>query len=285
MSRLKIRHETVYTFDEPTAFGPWRLMMRPSDTHATRVVEASLELSPPGETQWAFDAYGNSICRYQPQGKAKELRVVNNLVVDRFPATLALKDPRSVVPIVYGMTDYMVLQPYMQPEFRDQESALKAWIEQHSPLIGESALSYLSRLTNDIAREFEYAARDEEGTRAPDETVRLRAGACRDLALLMIETLRRFGFAARFASGYLYSPGGHNRGAGATHAWCDVFLPELGWLEFDPTNGIMESRDLIRVAATRTPEEAAPVSGTTLSKQHGELSVKVEVALAARQEP
>jgi transglutaminase-like putative cysteine protease len=70
----------------------------------------------------------------------------------------------------------------------------------------------------------------------------------------MVEGLRRLGYAALFATGYIYSPGlGNMRGAGATHAWCEVFLPDLGWVEFDPTNGLAESPDLIRVATTRTP--------------------------------
>ena len=70
------------------------------------------------------------------------------------------------------------------------------------------------------------------------------------------------------------------RGAGATHAWVQVFLPDLGWLEFDPTNGVAESPDLIPVAVARTPHEAAPVAGVL----HGDpgastLTVHVDVRL------
>ena len=56
--------------------------------------------------------------------------------------------------------------------------------------------------------------------------MRPRSGTCRDFAWLMVEALRRLGYAARFVTGYLYSPA-HSamRGAGATHAWCEVFLP------------------------------------------------------------
>ena len=83
-----------------------------------------------------------------------------------------------------------------------------------------------------------------------------------------------------FATGYIHSPGGTVRGAGATHAWCEVFLPGLGWTEFDPTNGLAESPDLIRVAATRTPGEARPVSGTIIGEPgEAHLSVRVEVRL------
>jgi transglutaminase-like putative cysteine protease len=84
---------------------------------------------------------------------------------------------------------------------------------------------------------------------------------------LMIETLRHLGFAARFVTGYIHP--GANTGAGATHAWCDVFLPDLGWIECDPTNGLVESDDLIRIASTRTPSEASPMDGVVLDDPGG----------------
>ena len=68
------------------------------------------------------------------------------------------------------------------------------------------------------------------------------------------------------------------RGAGATHAWCEVFLPELGWTEFDPTNALAESPDLIPVAVARTPAEATPISGAIYGDGGpASLSVHVDV--------
>ena len=95
----------------------------------------------------------------------------------------------------------------------------------------------------------------------------------------MIESLRRLGFAARFATGYLYSPNASVRGAGATHAWCEVFLPDAGWMEFDPTNDLVESASLIRVAATRTWQEASPMTGVVYGNAASELRVSVDVDL------
>ena len=68
------------------------------------------------------------------------------------------------------------------------------------------------------------------------------------------------------------------RGAGATHAWCEVFLPGLGWLEFDPTNGLAESADLIPIAVTRIPAQAAPVSGSIQGFANSTMTVRVEVS-------
>ena len=99
----------------------------------------------------------------------------------------------------------------------------------------------------------------------------------------MVEGLRSLGFAGRFVSGYLYDPmqgAGRIRGASSTHAWCEVFLPGLGWTEFDPTNGLAESSDLIPVAIARVPGDAAPVSGTIVGDPgHAQLHVEVDVRL------
>ena len=82
----------------------------------------------------------------------------------------------------------------------------------------------------------------------------------------MMEAVRALGFAARFVSGYLYVPARDRRAATSaaarTHAWVQVYLPGAGWVEFDPTNGIVGNRDLIRVAVARDPRQAVPLSGT-----------------------
>jgi transglutaminase-like putative cysteine protease len=70
------------------------------------------------------------------------------------------------------------------------------------------------------------------------------------------------GFGARIVSGYLYSPSAAAIGAGTTHAWADIYVPGSGWIAYDPTNGIIDSGDLIRVAVTRDITQAIPVAGS-----------------------
>ena len=280
MSRLSIRHETLYAYDRPVGFGPWRLLMRPLDSHAIRVVEASLEFEPFGRTRWGYDAYGNSICWFTPDSPSHRLRVVSNLVIDRFPASLRVDNPQSVLPIVYDAPDRAVLEPFIAPASADRDQAYLDWVRSHIGAPDEPALDFLQRLNSAIHDRFGYGMRDEEGVQSPAETVARGQGTCRDFAWLMIESLRRLGFAARFATGYLYSARASMvRGAGATHAWCEVFLPDLGWIEFDPTNGLAESPDLIRVATTRTPAEASPMNGVVLEEASSTLTVAVDVDL------
>src|SRR6476659_1981263 len=80
----------------------------------------------------------------------------------------------------------------------------------------------------------------------------------------MIEALRSLGLAARVVTGYFHlrgCDGEDYRGAGSTHAWCEVYLPGAGWGELDPTNAIVGNRDLIRVAVARDPSQAVPLWG------------------------
>jgi hypothetical protein len=282
MARLGITHETRYAYERPVAFGPHRLLIRPRDSHAIRIVEASLATSLPGQTRWSYDANGNCVCTFQPEGEADFLTITSSLVIDRFPAPLtdqAIDDPHTVSPIVYAREDRAVLDPFIRPATEDADRVMLRWLREQMERPDEPALDFLLRLNATIHDQFEYQARAAEGTQSPALTVARGAGTCRDFAWLMVEALRRLGYAAMFASGYIYSPSlGGIRGAGATHAWCEVFLPDLGWTEFDPTNGLAESEDLIRVAATRTPAEALPVSGTVIGDPGlSELSVVVDV--------
>ena len=269
MTRLSIRHETIYRYDRLVEFGPHRMLLRPIDSHAVRLIDASMELSPPGETRWQYDAFGNCVCIFTPQGPATELRIISHLLLDRYPAPLfepIVDDPHNTFPIVYDASDRAALAPFINPTTTEVDTVFLTWLRDHAAKPGEALLTYVRRLNTTIFQQFQYAARYSEGVQSPEETLLNGSGTCRDFAWLMVEALRRLGFAARFVTGYLYSPnaGSTIRGAGATHAWCDVFLPSLGWLEFDPTNGLVESSDLIRVATTLTPAEAAPVAGNLI---------------------
>jgi transglutaminase-like putative cysteine protease len=284
MSRFSIRHETRYDYEHPVRFGPHRLLVRPRDSHAIRLIAADLTLSPPGDTRWTLDALGNSVCHFTPRGEARTLSIVSELLLARYPAPLdlfPLSNPRSATPVDYGFQDRVLLAPFMAPATPDAQG-VTIWARSHLGPVGEPAMDFLLRLNRAIHDDFEYLAREAEGVQTPAETLRLGSGSCRDYAWLMVEALRHVGFAARFVTGYLYSPKhAQVRGAGATHAWAQVFLPDLGWLEFDPTNGVAESPDLIPIAVSRVPEEAAPISGVLHGRPGAsKLTVAVDVRRA-----
>jgi hypothetical protein len=173
MQRLRIRHESLYTFPHPVRFGLWRLLMRPLDTHATRLIDASLE-TPPSRVIWSYDAYGNCVCHLTPRDEADHLLVVNNLLVERYPSPLVdvpVDNPCSAWPVVYRLTDRIILAPFIAPAEDDESARYRAWLRYSSPMADEPALSFLRRMTVSIHDDFRYQAREEAGTQSPGQTV------------------------------------------------------------------------------------------------------------------
>jgi transglutaminase-like putative cysteine protease len=138
----------------------------------------------------------------------------------------------------------------------------------------------LMTMTAAIKESFRYSRRTDPGTQVPKVTLDTMTGTCRDFALLMMEAVRCLGLAARFVTGYIYVPSrasDPNLGGGATHAWVQVFLPGAGWIEFDPTNGIVGNTDLIRVGVARDPKQARPLSGRFIGNSADYLGLEVQV--------
>ena len=116
MPKLRIRHETHYGYERPVGFAQHRLLLRPRDSHAIRVADAVLTVSPPGEVRWIYDALGNSVCCFTPQGESTRLSITSELVIERFPALLSdpkVEDPQTATPIVYAPPDRAVLAPFI----------------------------------------------------------------------------------------------------------------------------------------------------------------------------
>lgn len=143
-------------------------------------------------------------------------------------------------------------------------------------------------MTRAIKADFACESREEEGTRPAPVTLAKRAGAGRDFAQLMMEACRSLGIAARTVTSDLFDEsliGSETRmvGGGATHAWCEVYVPGAGWVEFDPTNGLIAGRNLIRVAVARTPEQAVPIGGSYLGEAEDDVGMSAGVEAAVRE--
>jgi transglutaminase-like putative cysteine protease len=120
-------------------------------------------------------------------------------------------------------------------------------------------LTFVDRLNRHLHAEFEIEHREVGPPRPPAETLEARSGACRDLAVLLIDACRAAGVAARFVSGYHLDD--DERSHHEMHAWAEVFVPGGGWRGYDPTQGLAVTDRHVAVAAAADPADAAPVSG------------------------
>lgn len=292
MPRVRIVHATEYRYVHPVRFTTHRLMLRPRDSHDLRLLSATLALEPNGALRWAHDVFGNSVALVEfGDAEANTLRIVSTLDLEHFPAapddTSATLDPiAETFPFTYAAEEAPDLARLRERHHPDPERAVDAWANRFLQ-IGRptGTMGLLTAMTRAIKAEFRYRAREAEGTNPPIVTLSTGEGTCRDFALLMMEAVRSLGLAARFVSGYLYderlatSPA-PMVGGGATHAWCSVYLPGAGWVDFDPTNGLVAGRNLIRVCVARTPEQAVPVAGGFIGGQDDFIGMTVDVQVS-----
>ena len=269
MKLLTVRHATIYRYSGPVTFGQHRLMLRPRDSHDLRLIDAELALSPPGTLRWMHDVFGNSVALVDFSAPAAELRIVSTLTIERYGLArleFRIAPEAEHYPFMHSADDRSDLGRLRERHYPDARGVVEEWARQFILETPANTFNLLATMNAAIRGSFEYRARDEEGTQAPLETIEQKSGTCRDYALLFIEAARALGFGARFVTGYLYDPsldGGEAlQGAGATHAWAEIYLPGAGWIEFDPTNGLVAGENLIRVAVTRDPSQALPVSGS-----------------------
>ena len=289
MKLLTVRHVTTYRYRQPVSFGEHRMMFRPRDSYDQRLIEARLVIEPqPVALRWLHDVFGNCVALARFEGRSDVLRFDSTIRLDH-SATNALDfqlaDYAREYPFSYGAEEQPDLLRSIERQHLDPERRLDRWAREFLRREGPTGTrELLEAMTFAIKERFAYIARDEPGTQDPLLTLQLGSGSCRDFALLMMEAVRSLGLAARFVSGYLYVPdkdGPGRVGGGATHAWVEVYLPGAGWVEFDPTNGIVGNRDLIRVAVVRDPRQAVPLSGSWTGRPSDLLGMTVEVSVTS----
>jgi transglutaminase-like putative cysteine protease len=268
------------------------MMFRPRDSHDLRLIDARLTIRPGANVRWLHDVFGNSVAIAGFTAPADELYLRSTIVIDRYPqgdSRFPIEPFAQTIPFSYPATEMPDLGRTIERHYLDPDRQVTGWSRQFLNMNGPTGTEdFLVAMTAAIKQQFRYEWRDEPGVQTPTETLQRNGGTCRDFALFMMEAVRSVGLAARFVSGYLYDPaldGGTSNivGSGATHAWVQVYLPGAGWIEFDPTNGILGGSNLVPVAVAREPSQAIPVSGTFVGTPADFLGMSVEVSVRASQ--
>jgi transglutaminase-like putative cysteine protease len=289
MPIVEIKHLTTYHYNKPVSFGKHRMMLLPRDDGDQKVIAYELEIRPkPIRLDWSRDVFSNHVATAQFDEMAAELRFVSNVRLEHAPAKFhaASIDPAARhYPFTYSAENWPEVNRYIKaPSSRDE---LDLW---SAALFGDDAsadfFELLVGMTQMINQTIEHVSRHEEGIQDPEQTLALRSGSCRDVAVLMIAALRSRGIAARFVSGYVHliDDNDDHRNylsdeikGGNTHAWVQVYVPGPGWVDFDPAAGVPENHNLIRVAAVQHARQAIPLQGTWYGSASDYLTMNVGV--------
>jgi transglutaminase-like putative cysteine protease len=286
MSILKVHHTTKYRYGAPVRFGEHRWLFRPRDSQEQRLILTEHTVSPgPADITWIHDVFSNQIAVINFDRPASELVFESSITLEHTPQTgpnFPIDESARSWPFEYDQDTLVDIEPYRRVHYPD--AAVEEWTRKLVPLAGVADTpQLLLSLTNAVRETCSYSRRTDPGTQPPALTLERRRGTCRDFTLLMMEAARILGFAARFVTGYIYVPArdeGKILGSGATHAWVQIFLPGAGWVEFDPTNGIIGNKDLVRVGVGRDPRHAKPLSGSYVGDRATYLGMEIDVRVS-----
>jgi transglutaminase-like putative cysteine protease len=285
MTVFAVRHVTTYQYRRNVAFGEHRLMFRPRDSYDQRLLTSSLVTSPRSSgVRWIHDVFGNCVALVRFDKPASELAIETNIRLEHtpdIPLDLKIDEEALHYPFNYDPLEVPDIDQLIVRQYPDPTDLIGHWARQFVKVGHPTDTGHLlMTMCYAIRESFMYKRRSGRGTQSPLETLEHRSGTCRDFALFMMEAARALGMAARFVSGYIYVPdrdGSKTLGGGSTHAWCQIYLPGAGWVEFDPTNGIVGSSDLIRVAVARDPRQAIPLSGSYDGSTDDYLDMSIQV--------
>jgi transglutaminase-like putative cysteine protease len=263
MKRIRIIHETIYHYHQPVRFGPHRAILRPREGHDVHIVHGRLVIEPAATVRWLRDVEGNSVAILTFADAAQRLLIHSEADVDLRednPIEWLIDPNARSFPFQYSPDEQIELVPYRLPSYPYDGPALHHWLrDMYQPGQLVDTFELLHRLNTHIYQSLNYRERYAPGVQLPHETLEQGGGSCRDYAVLMMEAVRYWGFAARFVTGYIQLAEGQH---GATHAWTEVYLPGAGWCGFDPSNNKIVGAEHISVAVARAQEKAMPLSGS-----------------------
>jgi transglutaminase-like putative cysteine protease len=248
----------------------------------------ALDVSVDGAARDYHDVFGNWVRRLAVDTSFSELVVEARsrvAVLDRDPLSWRPPRERTTIPLAWMPAQRQVLQPFLMPEELPQ-SELEELFDYAMSFVERNdydLLDTLLDLNETIHREYRYVQGATHLLTTPCETYVNRQGVCQDFTNLFMCLARLLSIPARYVCGYLYTgPKAENAAqAEASHAWAQVYLPQVGWRGFDPTNGIITQTRHVRVAVGRAWRDATPTSGTIYVGGASEaLSVDVRVVPA-----
>ena len=278
-------HKTTYRYKKPIERSTHLFKLEPFHDRLQNVLAYDLSVSVDGASRDYEDVFGNRCRRVNLERPFSELVICARSrveVKDTDPLGSGHIRARSTIPLTWMPWQHHMLQPYLLPP-ELPESELRELLEYAMSFVERSDYDLLDTMldmNSSIFKEYAYKPGTTTLATTPFDVYTTRRGVCQDFANLFICLARLLGVPARYVCGYVFTgPKHQNQRMGeATHAWVQVYIPEVGWRGFDPTNGTVTQTQHIRTAVGRNFIDAAPTAGTIFIGGAGEtLEVDVRV--------
>jgi transglutaminase-like putative cysteine protease len=286
--KYRVRHYTDYTYHDAASICYNRLCLTPRTGAEQECISSDINIVPePDEFSQHTDFFGNTVSFFSLFKEHKKLKISSTSIVkmeNRANASLAFGSDvlwRDIPQLLASNADHADIIQYALPsQYIPLSEPIKEFAAE---CFDENATLWAScqALMQKIFKSVEFKPGFTTINTPVEEVIRIKKGVCQDFAHLMIACLRNFNLPARYVSGYLETvpPPGKEKlvGADASHAWVSVYFPGIGWVEFDPTNGLLPAYKHITVAYGRDYLDVAPIKGIVFSAGNQKLTVRVDV--------
>jgi transglutaminase-like putative cysteine protease len=278
--RYRIQHTTVFQYDQPIHESVMELRMQPRTDSAQRCLEFDVTVLPNTRPHRYEDFQGNIVHHFDVPSIHERLEVTATSLVE-------VATPQNGRPAI-GADSWKKLDAlgesaefwdWLHPShFAEPGAALAKFAEEIQVRRRDDPLRVLNDIHDGIANSIKYERGSTKVDSPIEDCLTSRKGVCQDFAHVFIALARGLGIPARYVSGYLYDTDATG-GAGrmATHAWPEAFVPEIGWMGFDPSNRAPVTTGYIRVAVGRDYSDVPPTRGTYKGIAQTQLSVNVSV--------
>lgn len=287
--RYKVTHRTSYLYPQPVSLCQNVVRLRPREMPRQTCGNFRVEIKPEASVRSdRLDFFGNSVTYFAVQESHTRLDIVSRSDVETHP-TEAMPSRVNVawenVPSMLAAnsddasrkaSEFIFDSPHIPRSSEVADYARSCFTPRRSLFDATMAL------TTQVFKTFLFDKTATSIGTPVSDVLQTRRGVCQDFAHLQIAALRSLGLPARYVSGYIQTtpPTGQQRlvGADASHAWVSVYFPDVGWIDFDPTNGVLVSDRHITIAWGRDYDDISPVRGIVLGGRKHSLQVSVDMA-------
>jgi transglutaminase-like putative cysteine protease len=271
--RLRISHLTRYQYEAPAKSVIQMLRLTPRNHDSQYVTHWRIDVSTDCRLHQHEDAFGNITHAFAADGPLGELTVAIEGEVET----------RDTEGILHGTVERFPPSLYLrETPLTRADAAIAALARSCREASTDDALKRMHILLERLHEEITFDPDPTHAATTAAEAFAIKRGVCQDLSHIFIAAARDIGIPARYVSGYLRRADGIKE-QDAGHAWAEGFVPELGWVAFDPANGICATDAHVRVAVGLDYLGAAPVRGSHTGGKGEQLTVAVHVTRAGEQ--
>jgi transglutaminase-like putative cysteine protease len=286
--KFEVSHRTSYQYRATVAQSHHVIHLKPRDLAGQTVIHHSLLIEPaPVSSAEITDSFGNAAALLRIEDEHHEFVVHARSTIEITappPPDIARSPPWENVEASSGQSGDRIDVGVRQFVCRSRHVPVSREIVSFAKTSfrpGRPVLDGAMHLTRRIFKEFTFDPKATDISTPVARVLKTRRGVCQDFAHLAIAAHRALGIPARYVSGYLMTrpPPGQVKlnGADASHAWLSVWSGKQGWVDFDPTNGIIPKGEHITLAYGRDYEDISPISGVLLGGGDQTMTVAVDV--------